>query len=251
MRECSQCGTENDSTSEFCQGCGTSLRPNPSTNSVGSTDKGFLSRFEESVYFRIARGFAWLILLLALIGFAGSAFWAISSGQTLLGGEAAVTASDVRRAMADRKSGVDQNAGSAAESVKLEPKAMGMLTTEITTIFNLLDTQQQQASGGYERFSAHLSRLAEGRNVNVDERIEALRQLSAVLNEIPQADRLVALAQYVSLQRERESNAQMTRQMAEQQLMFRGGFVALAAALITMVSMVLVLLAIERNTRRG
>jgi hypothetical protein len=211
--------------------------------------KGILSRLEETIYFRIARGFAWLILLAALVGFAGSAFMAASSVKNFFGGEKAVTASDVKDAIAANKASAKKSYAVEDKEETFDPKAEGQLTTEIGEIFALLNQEQKQQSGGWEEFRRSMPKAVGGSNP--DEKIGALKQVRSVVNEIEQSDRLQAIREYIELRARHTHDAQARKIEAMQNVTLLGSAIATTAALITLVSMVLVLLAIERNTRRA
>ena len=87
---------------------------------------------------------------------------------------------------------------------------------------------------------AHLDRF-------VIQQVEAKKVLSEVL---PQSDRLDAILTFFELKMNSVNKAESRKAAALAKLTYSGGAVFSAAALITLLTMVLVLLAIDRNTRK-
>lgn len=265
MFTCAKCGSANEAGSEFCQNCGASMEA-ATVSGAGSSrfagaktfvgslgaGKGTLTIIEQTIYFRIARVFAWFLLVLGLLGLVGGAYQAAGSTRQFLGGEnAVVSAADVKVAIAAQKAGSTARAGGESAQMPLDPKAEGLLTTEAAEIFNLLSTEDQKILGGKESVRREL--LAGAANINggdVDAQIDFLREMKRVINEVqPQSDRANGVKAFAMLKVSYKENAAARRAAARSDLMWGGGAVMAFAALITLVSMVLVMLAVERNTR--
>ena len=162
MANCNKCGALNDATSEFCQNCGASLltatRP---PQAQPALQKGLLGKIERTIYFRVARGFSWLVLVFSLLGFVGAGFIAAIAASEYLKGEATVSKDDVMLAITVRKA--RRTAGTnadATQEIKLDPKAEGELTQVVAEIFNLLSKEDREKAGGKERFRSQMLEIA-------------------------------------------------------------------------------------------
>jgi hypothetical protein len=266
MSVCAHCGSNNEAGSEFCQNCGKSMlaaRASGSgssrfagvASSVGNVDagKGRLTIIEQRIYFRIARVFAWLLLVLSLLGLVGGAFMATGSIRQYLKGEDAVSVADVKAAIAARKAGNSARGDGESAQTQLDPKAEGLLTTEVAEIFNLLSAEDQNKYGGKENVRKKLLDTAsEVNGGNVNDQIDFLREMKKVVSEVqPQADRTWGINGFAQLKKSYKNQAAARKAVAEKEFMMGAGAVLSFAALITLVSMVLVMLAVERNTRNA
>lgn len=255
MATCDKCGAMNDAANEFCQNCGASLRMTSlPPRAQAESQKSLLSKIERSIYFRIARGFAWCLLVFSLLSLVVAAFIAANAAREYFKGEEAVSKEDVKVAIAADKARRASGARSEASQVaRLDPKAEGMLATEIAELFNLLSLEDQGKVGGKENFRNKMLEIAsrvKGTN-NVHGQIEILREVNKVVSEVlPQSDRLQAIEFFFDLKANSVNRAESRKAAAMANLMYSGGAVFSAAALITLLTMVLVLLAIDRNTRK-
>ena len=255
MTKCNKCGAMNDVASEFCQNCGTSLLTTSlPLREQADPQKGLLSKIEQSIYFRIARGFAWFLLVLGLLGFVGAGFIAGGAALEYFKGQEPVSTDDVKVWIAARKASNNNRAkGEATQEAQLDPKAEGMLATEIAELFNLLSVEDQKAAGGKELFRKQVLELAaavKGTN-NAYEQVESLREVRKFVREfLPQSERLGAIGAFFELKIDSMKKAESRKAEARANLMYSGGAVFAAAAIITLLTMVLVLLAIDRNTRK-
>ena len=255
MTKCNQCGAMNDVASEFCQSCGTSLLTTSlPPREQAEPQKGLLSKIEQSIYFRIARGFAWFLLVVSLIGFVGTGFIAANTVGVYFKSEASVSKDDVKVAIAASKANRNSQAkGEATQEAQLDPQAEGMLATEIAELFNLLSAEDQQAVGGKEQFRTSMLQMAaevKGTN-NAHEQIESIREVKKFVREfLPQSERLLAIKFFIGLRMDSMKRAESRKAAALASLVYSGGAMFSAAAIITLLTMVLVLLAIDRNTRK-
>ena len=255
MTKCNQCGAMNDVASEFCQSCGTSLLTTSlPPREQAEPQKGLLSKIEQSIYFRIARGFAWFLLVFSLLGLVGAGFIAAGAAREYFKGQETVSMADVKVAIAASKANSNNRAkGEAAQVAQLDPKAEGMLTTEIAELFNLLAAEDQETVGGKEKFRKSMLEMAaevKGTN-NAYEQIESIQEVKKFVREfLPQSERLLAIQFFIGLRMDSMKKAESRKAEARANLMYSGGAVFSAAAIITLLTMVLVLLAIDRNTRK-
>ena len=255
MANCNKCGALNDATSEFCQNCGASMRTaTRPPQAQPALQKGLLGKIERTVYFRVARGFSWFVLVFSLLGFVGAGFIAAIGASEYLKGEATVSKDDVMLAIAVRKA--RRTAGTnadATQEIKLDPKAEGELTQVVAEIFNLLSKEDREKVGGKESFRRQMLEMAsevKGTG-SANQQIEYLQEVKKVVNGVsPDSERLEAIGIFSQLKMKSREQAASGKAAAHIQLMYSAAAVLSFAALITGVSMVLVLLAIERNTRK-
>lgn len=255
MTKCNQCGAINDVASEFCQNCGKSLLPTSLPHRERATlQMGLVSKIEQTIYFRIARGFAWFLLVFSLLGFVGAGFIAAGEAREYFKGQETVSMDEVKAAIAASKANRNNRAkGQATQEAQLDPKAEGLVATEIAELFNLLSVEDQQTVGGKEQFRKSMLEAAaevKGTN-NAYEQIESIREVKKFVREfLPQSERLLAIQFFIGLRTDSMKKAESRKDAARNNLMYSGGAVFSAAAIITLLTMVLVLLAIDRNTRK-
>ena len=253
-----ECKGENEDGSEFCQHCGAALgvatrqtsAPVVRRNKIDGSAQSAVAMIERSVWFRIARGFAWLILVLSLLGLIGGVVFSTRSVRQYFKGEETISASDVKTAIEGRKAGAAGLEGSEASSGHLDSKAEGQLTTEAIDVFNLLPPESQSRFGGKERVRLHLVMSAaniQGGDVNAQ--VSFLQEMKKVLADLQPQERLDGVEAFVRLKQKNKQEAAAKKLVAGTELLVSGGVVWSLATLITLVSMVLALLAIERNTR--
>jgi len=254
MAKCDKCGATNDTTSEFCQECGASLRAaSLPPRAQPESQRSLLSKIERSIYFRIARGFAWFLLVVGLLSLVGAGFMATNAAREYFKGEEAVSKDDVQVAIAAvkaRRTGGTKT--EATHETQLDPKAEGMLATEIAELFNLLPLEAQKGIGkeDFRKKTLEMASRVKGTN-NVNGQIAILRELNKVVGQVlPQADRIEAIGTFFELKMNSVNRAESRKAAALATLTYSGGAVFSAAALITLLTMVLVLLAIDRNTRK-
>lgn len=84
-----------------------------------------------------------------------------------------------------------------------------------------------------------------------DEQAKILRELRDDLIAFPESDRDRVLENYFTLKAEKLRLDQAVKARARQNLLFLGSAVLCGVALLTFITMILVLLSIERNTRGG
>lgn len=253
-----KCRGENEEGSEFCQHCGESLRlatgepqvPRSRHKGLGVSAQGAVVKIERSVWFRIARGFAWLILILSLLGLIGGVVFCARSAGQYFKGEETISGAEVKALIDRRKAGAPGVEGSEAGSVRLDSKAEGQLTTEAIDIFNLLPLESQNRPGGKEEVRSLLVMSAtriQGGDVNAQ--VSFLQEMKRVLAELQPQDRPDGIGAFLQLKRKNKDEAAAKKALAGTELMVSAGVVWSLVTLITLVSMVLALLAIERNTR--
>ena len=141
----------------------------------------------------------------------------------------------------------------ATQEIKLDPKAEGELTQVVAEIFNLLSKEHQEKIGGKERFRSEMLNVAsEAKGTgSANQQIEYLQEVKKVVSGfLPESERWDAIVTFSQLKMKSREQAASRKDSAQAQLTYTAAAVLSFAALITLVSMVLVSLAIERNTRK-
>lgn len=248
--KCTSCGLPLEPGSTFCQNCGTavpvSAAPAAQTSQVGQI--GMMGHIERAVYFRVARVFSWVLLVAAIAGFLYSVALAIGSIGDLWGGKQGVSKEEVQTAIT---SGRAPNASRDEMSVAEEsdPKLIGEFETELAQLVLLYPQDLRQQAGGDDRMRENLKQgvqqIAEGKK----NQITAVRDARDLLNEFAEKDRALAFRYFFSLKQQKAQLAAAKQAEAKAKFVYLGGATLLTAMLITLVSMVLVLLTVERNTR--
>lgn len=244
MATCAKCGAKNDEESGFCQSCGASI----GTTVVGTLpQKGFMSKIEQSVYFRIARGFAWVILMVAVIALAITTVYLFPTATKLIGGDTNVSKDEIMKAIEAEKARKPFVFG-GVEREKFDPELMAKLDKELYDLILLLpgDIQNQY---GVERMRDEFKnglRYLE----NIKDKITIVQKMKEVIKEIPEGDRLSAVGKYLEITQGKENALQQKKTSAKATLSAMSTVIISLIAIITSITMILVLLAIERNTRK-
>jgi hypothetical protein len=86
---CPKCGEKIEEGSVFCQSCGASIETKMTAGDMPK--KGLMGKIEQTIYFRIARVFAWLVAALATIGFIVSVKYTADAIPQVLAGSVKVS----------------------------------------------------------------------------------------------------------------------------------------------------------------
>lgn len=245
MKKCGKCGAQVDDASGFCPNCGAAVEPSEIAHE-SVKEPGVLRRVERNVFFRIARGFSWFIALWAALGLAASVALIVPSAAKVLGGDTSVRADEIRFAIEADKHGRSYDS-SQVESGKIDPKLRARLDEAVYEIIALMPPEfQKEASIESLR---QVIRNGVAPLSGTDEKIGPLRELSQLLKQFPDTERAAVLNVYFDLKLQKV--AKLVEEKASASVaVSKYGFVIIAAIItITLVSMILVLLSIERNTR--
>lgn len=251
MSSCPQCGESVEAGGRFCQECGAQFAQG-NTPDIPAPES-FLGRVERRLYFRIARGYAWGILLFASIGLAASLFFLIPVASSLwLGNSTAVSAEEIRQTGASGESERRKR-----ERENIDPVRWGKLQAIIMEIFKLLPEEvAQQGWGGRtvmvklefkdvrERLENYVSHFqtSEGQ-------MAVLEELKGILKGFPVHERLNAIEKFFAIKAQKEQAVEAKKSAARQELGWGISAIVATITTITLGSMILVLLAIERNLR--
>lgn len=251
MNSCPQCGESVEAGGRFCQECGTQFTQGNAPDTPAP--ESFLGRVERRLYFRIARGYAWGILLFASIGLAVSLFLLIPVASSLwLGNSTAVSAGEIRQTGASGESERRKK-----ERENLDPARWGKLQAIIMEIFKLLpeEVEQERWGGGKVRVKLEFKTVRErlenyvSHFQTIEGQMAVLEELKGILKGFPEHERLNAVEKFFEIKAQKEQAVEAKRAAARAELGWQFSAIVAAITIITLGSMILVLLAIERNLR--
>ena len=245
MTFCTKCGTQNDEASGFCQNCGAKIGE---AIEEALPEKGIMSKIEQSVYFRIARGSAWFFLLLAVVALVVTIVYLFPTATQLFGGNTKVSKDEIRTAIEADKTRKPFVLDSVKPK-KFDPELMAKLDKEIYHVIVLLPSDVQNQYGGVDRMRDEF-KDGIGYLENIKDKITLLQEMRSVIKEIPEVDRLAAVGKYLELKQRKEYELQQRKADAKTKLSAMYTVIISLIAIITSITMILVLLAIERNTRK-
>jgi len=244
-----------------CKFCGqtigatTTPSPAPATNfrrgltnagGDGEQSNSLLSRAEKTVYFRIARGFSWFLLIVLSIGLVVNVILVIPELSQAFGASTSVAPQALNRAITSPAPG--QSPGSGQGGATLDPDEMARLDKVAYEIIQLLPANSR-SSGNVDNLRGQIRSLAANLSNDQSEQLAILQELRDDLRSVPEAEREKAVRTYFDLKTQRIQEAQSKKQAAQQELVFSGASLVSGIALLTLVTMILVLLSVERNTR--
>lgn len=249
--KCPKCGAQFDKGTAFCQECGSDLKDVAQDRARGS--QSFMSRVERSVYFTIARAFAWFVLFLSVAALITSIVVYAPSVLNLYRGSVTVTSEEVSNAIAKKKAGKTAASGDAqgdGPAGKIDPKILADLDREIYELIVLFPAQVQQQESGVEKLrNGVLRHISPWKDYS--DKISILRDVRVIAKSLPEVDRMDAFVFYCQIKANKENEKLRLEDAAKLDLNKMLLMVLSLVSIITLVSMILVLLAIERNTRRA
>jgi hypothetical protein len=267
MVKCPKCRQEVDE-GPFCGNCGAPLAPRgaaalpartpppppqasaparaagaPQVNAV----EGVVGKLETMVFFRVARGYAWLIAFLAFVGLAVAVATTAPLMVAAVAPADGVSAADVRSALENRKKGGLFGGDEDAEE-KIDPKALAKLDQAVYEVIQALPPDFQ----GERKIEQVRDQIRSWVSFEKDagDRIALLKSGKAVIEKFDQGQRWEAMQKYLQLLQRQRQQTEERKALAVAGLLRNVAIVLGTIITITLASMVLVLLAVERNTRR-
>lgn len=253
MIACRKCGRKNKETETHCQDCGEPLKPQERSNTMASLAKDlawFAHSFERSVFFRVARGFAWIVCLVATLVLLGTLYRFIQLTPTMIGGNTKVNHDEVTDAIAAMKT-PNRFGGSAASdgpTERIDPDLLSRLDKKIYEIIVLLP-KNYQTDDGREKARTRIRKLLDNFD-DYKEKVVVADEARFLVESFAIEDRADALLKYFELKISKIANLRMKKALILQEFYITLGIIVSAIFTITLVSLVLVMLSIERNTRR-
>jgi len=259
---CPNCGETNDPDSTFCQNCGESLKkPRTSASSkLTKTEKrdpslngGFVSRVERRLYFRIARGFTWLLIFIATIVFFGSLFFllqSISSSYFQRGSD--ISKEEIAQLLDKNKKPSFNQPVQPKETTDIDQ--INNLNSEITKLLYALFTEDARIN--LPEFEIEEGRRAIGQLLSywpdINTRIRITKDMKTKLKGIGKTKEQIGnlIEGYVGLRIQKEEAAKSAQEKKYADLFSMAQFALGALIFISLATLNLALLAIERNTRK-
>ncbi len=247
MLQCPKCKKSFSENYVFCEECGVKLIK-ADVRDLKQTELKVFDKVERSVFFRITRSYTWVILVLSILGFIGAIFYLISDIRLFLWKDTSVSAEQIGVILAAKKAGKSP-AEVEEPTKKLSPKLLARLDKEIYELIVLLPKTDQEKIG-IEKIRGWIKDRV-GRYNTMREKINVLREAKGVLTKFSESERSEVLGTFFNMKAEKENKIERDRTEAKIKMAAIGGTFFALIMTIAAFSLILVLLAIERNTRKG
>lgn len=201
-----------------------------------------LSRVEQSVYFRFARGFSWLLLVVISLGILRLVIALAPVVVKMFGSSTSVSSEELGSFNAAQPRGFGQE-----QEEEMDPSQMAQLDQSAYEIIQLLPANERQA--GIDNLRTLIRNMAAGLSNRHKEQLAILQELRDDLKTLPETQRANAVNVYFQIKGQKIHLDRAKKQEAETELTVLGAALLSTIALLTFVTMILVLLSIERNTR--
>jgi hypothetical protein len=202
-----------------------------------------LTRAEQTIYFRLARGFSWFLLIIISVALAMGAVRLIPIISQVVGTSTDVSAKDLTRVMTSPR-----GFGSADDDNDLNPAEMAQLDQVAYEIIQLLPVDAR-ANQNIDYLRGQIKNSAGNLSQERKAQLAILHELRDDLREIPETQRGNAFGTYFNLKSQRIQSDRAKKTEAMSSLVLLGSSMLSGIALLTLITMILVLLSIERNTR--
>jgi len=258
---CHECGAQNEDDSIFCQECGAQFNREetkpliPKVSEI-TPDVGIVGKVERSVYFKIARGFTWFVIFIATIVLI---FSLINFGEVLsslyLKKSNVVTRDDVLSALEQKNKRTHSSQISPeGRDNAIDINLLNKLNTEIYNTINFLFTKDALlylSEQEYEMVRKDISEaLTHWKDFN--NRIIVIKEIREKVKGIGKTKEKIeeAIGTYIGLKIQMEDFAKNSLAEKYVELKTVGIIVMSTLIFISLATISLVLMAIERNTRK-
>jgi hypothetical protein len=215
-----------------------------------------MGMIERTVYFRAARVFSWMLMLAAGAALVYSATTAVVLFGDLFGKQPGATKEEVKAYMAISNGSMgrakdeiilgEKNLDPSEES---DPKLIGELETELAHLVLMFPSEFRISEGGDENIRKWIKKEIQEKEPRIIDQLRLVQESRQMIGQFEPQERLGAFSIFLRINYLKLQKAEEIKEVAKQDLKIYGGAVFASAILIMLVSMVLVLLTIERNTR--
>lgn len=249
--KCKSCGHQNDQSNAFCLNCGASLVAAPVSAPPAAPEVTAVSRMERGIYFSIARVVAWVLALVALVAMVYSAMGLVPALLQARGSADSVTTADLTTAIEASRAGGQRSWQMESEEDEYSAKDLAALDQVIYELVELVPAQLTEQQGGVDSMRSYVKRQLGRLDLeDLDDEIAVVRDAKKAVGEVVAPDRLAAIGIFFDMTRQRNNAAQAKALVGKAKLTaWVTGFGSSAVSLM-LVTMILVLMSIERNTRR-
>ncbi len=207
---------------------------------------------ERNFFFKVARGFSWLIVIIASISLITSIIYLINTLPMLYGGGTEVSKEEISIALAEKKGGGKYQADTYSNS-SVNIDLINKLNSETTKIVLLFpeDVQKKLGEKDIESMRKHINGKLSFWD-NIEDRISTVKHLRSELEGFSDDTEKMkaAVDKYIDLKIEKERILKSKKSESLIKVGSAAGGILTMLVLITLVTLILVLMAIERNTRK-
>lgn len=246
MLRCPKCRKSYEEGYTFCEECGVKLissRP----QIANSKKEMVFDQAEKYILFRITRYFTWFILIAAILGFIGAIFYLIPDLRPFILKDTSVSWKEVKKVLESKRYLKSPSEGEAPIK-NIDPELLAKLDKEIYELILLLpkkiqgEAEMERARGWIKDRLGHYS--------TIKEKLGVLKEAKKVLIKFNEPERDGAMVTYFDIKSNKERSNVLGETEAKIKLATIGGIFFALIMTIAAFSLILVLLAIERNTRK-
>ena len=204
-----------------------------------------VGKIEKRVYFKIARGVVWFFSAICVLSVLVLIILTIKTSLSLIGTSTSVSVNEIKAAL-EKTYVKENNAFSESTPTFRRTTEAEKLDEELEELMNVLNVMPVYKEDVKKFAKNYLS----SRWGDVEDQILVVREAKELIKKFPEEQRARALDEFFQIKIEKENAKKAAKAKAYAKLeIYVAGIISLIWTL-TLISMVLVLLAIERNTRK-